>query len=173
VLSSQASVDAILRLVDGLDHVGFLASGEGAAAVHDLAAAAGFGLEQRTFESTILARQLARLAGRDAVQTTIFKARRAAQGGAGPGVEVALPHEVQAGLVREWIERGIGTHVAFRVTNPLHFADLARIVEAEGYRMPDFLGGRPAANPSEGLAAVFLDRRPADPVGLEFCHYGG
>jgi hypothetical protein len=173
VLTSQARIDAILRLVDGLDHVGFLASGEGAAEVRALAAAAGFGLGQRTFESTILARQLAQLAGLDAVQTTIFKASRSGQGEAGPGVEVALPREVDAGLVRDWIQRRIGTHVAFRVTDPSHFGALTRIVEEEGYRMPEFLGGRPAANPSEALTAVFFDRRPANPVGLEFCHYAG
>jgi hypothetical protein len=37
--------------------------------------------------------------------------------------------------------------------------------------MPGFAQGGSLKNDIEGIEAVFFDRRPSDPVGLEFCWY--
>jgi hypothetical protein len=165
--------EGILELVEGLDHVGFLAPEDVA---HDLpaaAAAAGFDADQRGFDSTILARHLAELARREEVPTSIFKAHGSFTDAGRAAVEVAMPSGVARTLLREWISQGIGTHVAFRVSSPECFGDLTRELTASGYRMPGFANGGSLKNEIEGIEAVFFDRRPADPVGLEFCHYQG
>ena len=172
VLESRRGIEAILPLVRGLDHVGFLAPAEVAPRLGEAATAAGFDLDQHTFASTILARQLADLARREEVPTTIFKARGTLSDGDPVAVEVAMPHDVDDQLVREWIGQGIGTHVALRVSSPSGFGELQQMLGQEGYRMPRFMADRALTNPTEGLEAVFFDRRPAEPVGLEFCHYG-
>jgi hypothetical protein len=135
------------------------------------ASGAGFEHRQRTFASTILARQLGELAGRDTVATTMFKAHLPPPGGR--AVEVAIPHGVDEGTVAAWIARGIGAHVAFRVDSPARLERLKPILEQDGYRMPAFMSGAPLSNPAEGITAVFFDRRPAQPLGIEFCHYEG
>jgi hypothetical protein len=159
-----------LSLISGLDHVGFLAPVDSDAAIGPAAGTAGFGLEQWTFPSTILARELAELSGCD-VPTTIFKAQGELVSGAAGIVEVAIPHEVDHELVRGWIRRGIGAHVAFRVESPAAFPDLQRVLERAGYRMPPSMNGEPLRNPTEGVTCVFFDRRPERRLGLEFCYY--
>jgi hypothetical protein len=171
VLDSPARVEAILGLVRSIDHVGFMAPAEIAPKLGEAAAQAGFDLDQHTFASSILARQLAELARREEVPTTIFKARGTLSDGDPVAVEVAMPGDLDAELMREWIGRGIGTHVALRVESPSSFDELTPALTDEGYRMPPFTDGKASENPVEGLTAVFFDRRPAEPVGLEFCHY--
>jgi hypothetical protein len=165
--------ERILELVEGLDHVGFLAPQEVARDLPAAAAAAGFDTDQHGFGSTILARHLAELAHRGEVPTSIFKARGSLADTRSAGVEVAMPSGVARTLLRDWISQGIGTHVAFRVASPDCFGELTRELAASGYRMPGFAEGGSLKNRVEGIEAVFFDRRPADPVGLEFCHYEG
>ena len=170
-LRGRPGLENVLGLIEGLDHVGFLAPVDVAPELPAVAAAAGFDVDPHTFESTILARHLAELAQREAVPTSIFKARWATTDGGTTGVEVAMPGAVGRKQVREWIAGGVGTHVAFRVRTPSCFAQLGEILTAAGYRMPAFTGGRAMTNPVEQLEAVFFDRRPDEPVGLEFCAY--
>jgi hypothetical protein len=168
-----ARVERILDVVEALDHVGFLAPQEVAPELPAAAAAAGFDADQHGFDSTILARHLAELAHRDEVRTSIFKARGSFTDTRGAAVEVAMPSGVGRTVLRDWISQGIGTHVAFRVSSPDCFGELTRELAASGYRMPGFANGGSLQNQVEGIEAVFFDRRPADPVGLEFCHYEG
>jgi hypothetical protein len=165
------SVERILEVVEGLDHVGFLAPDEVAPDLPVAAAAAGFDVDQHGFDSTILARHLAELAQREEVPTSIFKARGTFTDTRSAAVEVAMPSGVERPLLRDWISQGIGTHVAFRVSSPDCFGELTRELVASGYRMPGFANGGSLKNRGEGIEAVFFDRRPADPVGLEFCCY--
>jgi hypothetical protein len=44
-------------------------------------------------------------------------------------------------------------------------------VETQGFRSPTSLHGHPGTNPASGITSLFFDRRPAEPLGLEFCHY--
>jgi hypothetical protein len=163
--------ERILELVERLDHVGFLAPEEVAPDLPAAAAAAGFDTDQHGFESTILARHLAELAQREEVPTSIFKARGSFTDTRSAAVEVAMPSGVGRTLLRDWISQGIGTHMAFRVSSRECFGGLTRELAAAGYRMPGFAQGGSLKNDIEGIEAVFFDRRPADPVGLEFCWY--
>jgi len=169
VIGDRDRIEAILGLAAGLDHVGFMVAPEEAQSLGPAAAEAGFDGRQRTFPSTILARQLAVLAGLDAVPTTIFKAWR--QTADPRAVEVAIPRGVDAETTNGWIERGIGAHVAFRVESRVRLRELRPLMEAEGFTMPPFMNGAALGNPAERISAVFFDRRPAEPVGIEFCHY--
>jgi hypothetical protein len=171
VLAEPLRIRTTLSLVSELDHVGFMAPVDSEALIGPAARAAGFDMRQRTFPSTILARELGDLVGRDAVPTTIFKAQGTLPCGARGVVEAAIPHEVDDEIVRGWIRRGIGAHVAFRVESPSSFPELRRVMESGGFRMPAFMDGEALRNPTEGVTTLFFDRRPAQLLGLEFCHY--
>jgi hypothetical protein len=150
-----------------LDHVGCMASPEEESDLGAATEAAGFP-QQRTFPSTVFARQLAELAGHQ-VPTTIFEAR----GGAaqGPiGVEFAIPSRIEQDVIEGWIRAGIGAHVAFSVTDPSVFEQLRNPMRSAGYQVSEFMNGRPASNPAAGVTLLYFDRRPAEPLGIEFCY---
>jgi hypothetical protein len=170
LLPQRASASTISSLVLGIDHVGFMAAPEEEGTLDSAAAEAGFGTNGHTFPSTILTRQLAQLAGR-AVPTTIFEALAADSERGSLRAEVAIPHGIERNLLDDWIRQGIGAHLAFGVSSPAQFVELGQLVEAQGFRSPASLQGRPWTNPAAGVTCLFFDRRPAEPVGLEFCHY--
>jgi hypothetical protein len=167
LLPPGSSVEAIADLVLHLDHVGCMASPEEESDLGAATEAAGFP-QQRTFPSTVFARQLAELAGHQ-VPTTIFEAR----GGAaqGPiGVEFAIPSRIEQDVIEGWIRAGIGAHVAFSVTDPSVFEQLRNPMRSAGYQVSEFMNGRPASNPAAGVTLLYFDRRPAEPLGIEFCY---
>ena len=169
LLPQRASASTISSLVLGIDHVGFMAAPEDEEALDSAASEAGFG-NGHTFPSTILTRQLAELAGRT-VPTTIFEARAIGPDRESLRVEVAMPRGVERNLLEDWIRQGIGAHLAFGVSSPARFGVLGELVEAQGFRSPAALQGDPCTNPASGITSLFVDRRPAEPLGLEFCHY--
>jgi hypothetical protein len=170
LLPQRASASTISSLVLGIDHVGFMAAPEDEEALDSAAAEAGFGSDRHTFPSTILTRQLAQLAGRT-VPTTIFEALATDPDRESLRVEVAMPRGIERNLLDDWIRQGIGAHVAFGVSSPARFGELEELVEAQGFRSPASLQGQPCTNPASGITSLFFDRRPAEPLGLEFCHY--
>jgi hypothetical protein len=170
LLPQRASASTISSLVSGIDHVGFMASPEEEGTLDSAAAEAGFGSNGHTFPSTILTRQLAELAGRT-VPATIFEALAADPDRGSLRVEVAIPRGIEPNVLDDWIRQGIGAHVAFGVSSPARFGELGELVEAQGFRSPVSLQGRPCTNPAAGVTSLFFDRRPAEPLGLEFCHY--
>jgi hypothetical protein len=170
LLPQRASASTISSLVSGIDHVGFIAAPEDEGALESAAAEAGFGSNGHTFPSTILTRQLAQLAGRT-VPTTIFEALVADPDRGTLRVEVAIPRGIERDFLDDWIRRGIGAHLAFGVSSPAQFGVLGELVEAQGFRSPSSLQGHPCTNPASGVTSLFFDRRPAEPLGLEFCHY--
>lgn len=170
LLPRRTSASTISSLVSGIDHVGFMAAPEDEGALNSAAAEAGFGSDGHTFPSTILTRQLAQLAGRT-VPTTIFEAIAANPDRGSLRVEVAIPRGIERDALNDWIRQGIGAHLAFGVSSPARFGALGELVEAQGFRAPASLQGHPCTNPASGVTALFFDRRPAEPLGLEFCHY--
>jgi hypothetical protein len=170
LLPQRDSAGIIGSLVSGIDHVGFMAAPEDEEALTSAAAEAGFGSEGHTFPSTILTRQLAQLAGRT-VPTTIFEALAADPGRGSLRVEVAIPRGIGRDALDDWIRQGIGAHLAFGVSSPTRFGRLGDLLEAQGFRSPASLQGHRCTNPASGVTSVFFDRRPAEPLGLEFCHY--
>ena len=170
LLPQRTATSTITSLVSGIDHVGFMAAPEDEGALDSAAADAGFGSDGHTFPSTILTRQLAQLAGRT-VPTTIFEALAADPDRGSLRVEVAIPRGVERNVLDDWIRQGIGAHLAFGVSSPERFSELGELVEAQGFRSPASLRGHRCTNPASGVTSVFFDRRPAEPLGLEFCHY--
>jgi hypothetical protein len=170
LLPQRASASTISSLVSGIDHVGFMAAPEDEGALDSAAAEAGFGSDGHAFPSTILTRQLAQLAGRT-VPTTIFEALAGDPDGGSLRVEVAIPRGIERNVLDDWIRQGIGAHLAFGVSSPAHFGELIELVEAQGFRSPASLQGDPCTNPASRVTSLFFDRRPAEPLGLEFCHY--
>ena len=170
LLPEQTSASTISSLVSGIDHVGFMAAPEDEEALNSAAAEAGFGPDGHTFPSTILTKQLAELAGRT-VPTTIFEALASDPARGSLRVEVAIPLGIERNALDDWIRQGIGAHLAFRVSSPARFGELGELVEAQGFRSPASLQDHLCTNPASGVTALFFDRRPAEPLGLEFCHY--
>ena len=170
LLPQRASASTISSLVSGIDHVGFMAAPEDEGALNSAAADAGFGSDGHTFPSTILTRQLAQLAGRT-VPTTIFEALTADPDRGSLRVEVAIPRGIERSALDDWIRQGIGAHLAFGVSSTARFGVLGELLEAQGFRSPASLRGRPCTNPASGVTSLFFDCRPAEPLGLEFCHY--
>ena len=170
LLPQRASASTISSLVSGIDHVGFMATPKDEGALNSAAAEAGFGSDGHTFPSTILTRQLAQLAGRT-VPTTIFEALAADPHRGSLRIEVAIPRGIERNALDDWIRQGIGAHLAFGVSSPARFGVLEELMEAQGFRSPASLQGDPCTNPASGVTSLFFDRRPAEPLGLEFCHY--
>src|SRR4029450_13884155 len=83
-------------------------------------------------------------------------------------VEVAIPRGIERNVLDDWIRQGIGAHLAFGVSSPAHFGELIELGEAQGFRSPASLQGDPCTNPASRVTSLFFDRRPAEPLGLEF-----
>jgi hypothetical protein len=174
----DAMVDAPARrsrlaaLVEDLDHIGFMASSEAEPRLGRAARAAGFDADQRAFPSTILARELSALLRRDSVETTIFKLQGKTPEGTSIAVEVSMPHEVEPAIVRDWIRRGIGAHVALRLRDRSAFGEASEVLQEEGFLIAPQMRDGPAANAAERIEVVYFGRPyPEDTVGLELCHY--
>jgi hypothetical protein len=170
LLPQRAWASTVSSLVSGIDHVGFIAAPEDEGTLDSAAAEAGFGPDGHSFPSTILTRQLAQLAG-GAVPTTIFEALGADPDRGSLRVEVAIPRGIERNVLDDWIRQGIGAHLAFGVSSPARFGELGEMVKAQGFQSPASLQGHPCTNPAAGVTSLFFDRRPAEPLGLEFCHY--
>jgi hypothetical protein len=162
----------LLDAVVELEHVGFIAPVEDVARVSSAAALAGFGTTHWRFPSTILARELGGLVGRDSVSTTVLKACGSAGERPAPIVEVFMPEGVEHALILEWIRRGIGVHVAFVVSSPSVFGNVLDVMRDEGFRLPALMQAGPSRNDAEGLTALYFDGRAGErPLRIEFCHY--
>lgn len=165
---SQADASRLRGLAPDLDHIGFMAPIAAEPIVAAAATAAGFDRDHRTFPSTILARELRELRGRD-VPTTIFKARGSLPDGAPRAVEVSMPRKLDAGVLADWIGRGIGAHIALRLAGATHFAEVTRIMRRQGFEVPAFMRRGPVANEAERIRALyFAHPARAETPRLEF-----
>jgi hypothetical protein len=172
LLEDRERAARILDLVADLDHVGFMALPEDPEALRETAGAAGFARAVRVFPSTILTHELARLAGRTTVPTTIFKARGVESGQGTRAVEVAMPDGVKRQVIEGWIRDGIGAHVAFAVHAAADLHAVGEHMRGAGYRPVKPAPGGEFTNPAELVTTRFFERRPEHPLGVEFCHYG-
>jgi hypothetical protein len=170
VIADPGRIRTTLILVSELGHVGFMAPVDSEAVIR-LPQAAGFDMGSGPSRARSSLASL-ETSSAEAPFRRRFSTRRAnCLVGALGVVEVAIPHDVDDKIVRGWIRRGIGAHVAFRIESPSYFPELRRVMESEGFRMPAFMNGEALSNPAEGVTTVFFDRRPAQPLGIEFCVY--
>lgn len=149
----------VIAAVRDLLHVGFIAP-EGELPLNDMIEAALLaGLEPEGIPqtSTVVARELGVLVGRDTIQTTIFTAHCSA-GCFKPGyVEVFLP--VAYGLMRrKWIDEEICTHCGFTLVDDTVLPLVHKTFLEEGFVVPSFFCGRPIANPDKKIAVIYYDQ---------------
>ena len=160
------------RIVARFDHFGFLAQPRPVAELTREAAAAGFDHRPRSFPSTIVARELADLLGRESVSMTIFQAESLVPGGP-IAIEVLMPDRVDDQDLETWHSRGIGSHLAFRLKEAADFAELAGLLARAGFETPAFMADGPVLNSAAGIRAAFFDgRHRGDPLRLEFLKVG-
>jgi hypothetical protein len=170
LLSTRATLDRMLRLIAGIDHVGFLAA-TSESALADAATAAGLD-RQRAFPSELLSRELGDLLGCETVDTTVFRAEGVLDDGSPAAVETFLPGGVDPEVVYEWVLQGVGSHVGLRVTSADDLATATSLLEGEGFVMPAFFRHAPLRNSVEGLTAVYVDGlSDGRGVRLELCLY--
>ncbi len=165
--------------LDALDHVGFLVPARSdPAMLAATAAEAGFRSDHTVFPSAVFARELGALAGRDRVETSIFKAYGRTNGKRAPGekigVEVFVPDE-RPEIVSGWLARGVGTHVALRARSYDSVFRIQRLLERRGCRLPEFMNGRPMENRAEGVLIFYVDFAAASGHlrRLELCYQDG
>jgi hypothetical protein len=143
-----------------VEHIGFIGPpGMGTDSIAGAIAEAGFG-EQEIFPSRIVSRELTALRGGVHVPTTIVMAYRANEFGRRVGVEVFLP-EAEDDLIRDWIARGVASHLAFSLDGRDAFVTTRRVLEADQFRIPAFKADEPlTVLPwTEGkFLSMYLDR---------------
>jgi hypothetical protein len=173
VFGDSRMVYRLLTLVAGIDHLGFVVPRQSEASVRAAAVAAGFDLHQWSFPSRIVARELGELSGHHSpVPTTVFKARGSSLCGGTMDVEVFMP-QVESTVIHDWIRAGIGNHIAFSIADRSFFAEVARVMEAEGYHLPTFMEPALLTNEAEQITVVYFDSPyPDSHPRLEFCYYG-
>lgn len=173
VLSSAdpATQLAVEQAVSGIDHVGFIApSGTDLSTLQGVAQETGFVSSQRSFASTIVAKELGGHLGVDSVPTQIFLCSKKGAGGLSSGVEVFVP-QADSQHVEPWIEQGVGTHIAFKVRNASAVEKIKDSLKANGFKMPEFMGGKPMFNPQQGSTTVYFDLvHDRKRLRIEFVH---
>ena len=149
----------VLRSVLDMLHVGFIFP-DGGLTGNDMireSNKAGFCSDHSMIASTVISRELGELAGRTRVPTDIFIARRDQVHGRSGYVEAFIP-AADVKLVRSWIEMEIGTHIGLTITDPRMLPAAQDAFEAEGFRMPSFMQGKPITNLHRGLIATYHEK---------------
>lgn len=171
VLPTDAEVREAVAHVGRLDHVGFVAPSVARQHISAAALSAGFEDVHRFFSSRIVARELGALAGKPAVETTVFEGRRL---GERPlNVEVFMPDGSDHERVRSWIAGGAVPHIALSVTSAASMKSLADILADRGFALPRFMGGGPLVNEKERVSAAYYDRTEGGhTLRIELFHIG-
>jgi hypothetical protein len=166
--------DALKACVVTADHLGFLLPPRtDPQRVARIAAETHFPNDHRCFQSTVLARELGALVGREQVPTTIFKASGHSRGGQSISLEGFIPTLAPGdGVARAWIATGLGSHIGFRTRSRAALHEVQQILEAAGVDMPAFMNGRPLENPAERILLFYVDIKmdQEQPLRCEFYH---
>jgi hypothetical protein len=140
-------------------HVGFIIPDE-ALTIADMSREsneAGFCSGHATFPSTVIARELGELVGCPQIPTTIFTANAEQMHGRSRYVEALIPAQERKPVMR-WIEEEIGTHIGLTLASPSAFTTVQDAFQAEGFRIPLFMHGKPIANFDKGVAAIYYEK---------------
>jgi hypothetical protein len=121
-----------------------------------LATEAGFTLGHTAFPSTLLTRELGQLARKPRVPTTVFKQYGTTVASQHVAVEAFITNEDER-LVRAWIEKGVGSHVAVELSDASIFAEVGRLFPAEGLAMPRFMDESPQFSIREGATIMYFE----------------
>lgn len=162
IFDARENRQAIAAVVAGPIHVGFLFPG-GDLSIGQMCEAsvrAGLSADYSTVSSTVIARELGMLAGREQVPTLIFTTAANCAGGRKGYVEAFIP-DAASGMMQEWIEQEIGSHVGLTLADHAiaHIAHEAFL--AEGFAIAQFMNGEAISNPDAGVSVVYYEKSVA------------
>ena len=156
LLSRKQACRSLVGSAARLDHIGLVVPPGTEGIISSLAAAAGFPLGHTTLSSILLTRELGQLARKPSVPTTVFKQYGTTVAGQLVAVEAFVPKEDER-LVRTWIERRIGSHLAIELNDASLFAEVRRVFPAEGLEMPSFMNDCPHFAVEEGATIMYFE----------------
>lgn len=167
LLGHKKACRSLLGFSARLHHIGFVVPPGSEEIISSVAAEAGFTLGHTAVSSSFVARELGQLAGKPRVPTTVFKQYGTSVASQRVAVEVFLTNEDER-LVRTWIEKGVGSHVAIELSDASIFDEVRRLFPAEGLTMPSCMEGSPRFNSDEGMTFMYFDLGPRfAPLRLE------
>jgi hypothetical protein len=156
LLGHRQACRSLLEPAARLHHIGFVVPPGAEETIGALAAEAGFTQGHTAVSSSLLARELGQLAGKPRVPTTVFKQYGMTASGQRVAVEAFLTNEDER-LVRTWIEKGVGSHVAFELSDASVFAEVRRLFPAKGLAMPPFMDDSPRFSRKEGVTFMYFE----------------
>ena len=141
-------------------HVGFLFPEPtlDLASLAETAVAAGFDGPHTSFPSTVVARELALLAGAE-VPTHVFCAEAAPP--VQRWVEVFIPALPQ-GSARGWLADEVSSHVGINLVDAAQLEPAGAALHAEGFAVPSFMTLTGIRNPALAVTGVYFDKREDD-----------
>jgi len=151
--------ETLEALVQGPMHVGFLFP-EDDLTVEQMGEAsvrAGFRHDYSTFASTVVARELGKLADCERVPTLIFSAATNGSCARQGYVEAFVP-AADRQLTRRWAEQDVASHVGLTLTDHAASGAAHQVFLREGYAMAPFLRGVAISNPDAGVSVVYYDK---------------
>jgi hypothetical protein len=163
--------EAIAKQLVDIDHIAFMTSPHvDFQVLNELAYLTGFPLNHLTFPSTVIAKELGALAAREQIPTQIFKAWGENKHHHKVGIEAFKP-EAPAVWVEDWIQHGIGSHLAFRVKFEKSIATILKIIQQHHIEIPAFMNGAPMRNDKEGSIVLYCNIEFNEkPFRVEFCY---
>ena len=157
----NAPVNLRAKLKDGvtdIDHVGFILPKQiNEETLAEAARLSGFFKINRSFPSSIVAKELGQKIGLALVPTQIFTLTpTGVDANATHGLEVFIP-QASDDATRSWIQNNTGTHIALRVRRRELIAELTNELLASGFSMPGFMNNRPMENHAQGSTTSYFD----------------
>jgi hypothetical protein len=159
VFEREENRRSVRESVHDILHVGFIIPDE-ALTIADMSKAsneAGFCLDHTTFPSAVFARELGELVGCSQVPTTIFTANAEEMHGRRRYIEILIPVEEKK-LVNRWIEEEVGTHIGLTLASPSAFTTVQDAFQAEGFRIPSFMHGKPITNFDQSVTVTYYEK---------------
>jgi hypothetical protein len=159
IFAHGANRRAVGAVVFAPIHVGFIFPG-GELTIAQMSEAsrqAGFSADYSTIPSTVIARELAMLAGCAQVPTMIFSAA-INNAGARPGYVEAFIPTADRGMTRQWVQEEIGSHVGLMLADHSAFRVTHDAFLAEGFTVAPFMCGQAITNPDAGVSVIYYER---------------
>lgn len=159
LLSVAENRKCLLECAHEKYHVGFMVDSDvnTLETLTSVAHAVGFNLDHAAFASTIVARELGVLSGKQTVPTTIFKAGMQATTGNCGYIEAFIPEERKE-IVYQWIDDEVVDHVGLALKDASDFRRVSEAFHSEGFKVPSFLNETQMSNPSQNVTIIYFDK---------------
>lgn len=151
-----------------IDHFAFLITpGMEVDEIKEILCQNGFCDNQRRFASVVMSKELGQKLNRDEVKTEIVKASIT---NGTREIEIFIPQE-SVENVQEWVNSGIGSHVAFRTKSERSLHIILEALNENCIPIPSFMRGKPLKNRTEGATVLYCEAFSGDyHYRVEFIH---